>query len=251
MEKWLISLFKNKFKINTEYISVLIARIDKELIQAFTPASVDPIINYESFEILGDGVAAYFLPMYFYKTFPQLQNAKGVKAIARLKINYASRRSFATIAKFLGFWPYIKKPKNLKCDQKKLLEDVFESFLGAVCLILDGHFNVEGVGAAVCFNFLKNIFDTMTIEINYKALFDPKTRLKELMDIYTAELGVLAYRHFNNKTDCYIGDKLMITVYGSNKKDREQDSSDKVLELLEKQGYVLDRDLITVSELTI
>ncbi|QHR78497.1 RNase III [Lymphocystis disease virus 4] len=251
MEKWLIKLFKNKFKIEDRYIYVLMSRFDKELTQAFTPPSVDPITNYESLEILGDGVAAYFLPMYFYKSFPQLQNPKGVKAIARLKINYASRRSFSGIAKFLGFWPHIKKPKNLKINQKKLLEDVFEAFLGAVCLILDNHFNIEGIGTAVCYNFLKSIFDGMTIEINYKALFDPKTRLKELTDKHKTELGAPEYMHSGNKTECYVGGELLATVYGSNQKDREQEGSEKILEILEKRGYILDRDLISISELVV
>ena len=81
---------------------------------------------------------------------------------------------------------------------KDLMEDVFEAFLGATEYILDTRL-IEGLGYSVVFDILTGIFNDMDISLRYEDLYDSKTRLKELFDMYENTLGPLVYKE--NKID--------------------------------------------------
>lgn len=160
---------------------------------AFTSESVDKNNNYQVLEQLGDLSANKFIAYYMYKKFPQLKCTEGVKVVARLRINYGSKNTFAKIAEQCGFWDYITATNELRLrERKSLLEDVFEAFLGATEVILDRHTaekfeqsdDFVGVGYANVYKILKTIFDGMNISLDYNDLYDAKTRLKELFDLY-------------------------------------------------------------------
>jgi dsRNA-specific ribonuclease len=74
----------------------------------FTSNTANVLKNYEVYEQLGDITVNKFIVWYMYKRFPQLNCAQGVKIVARLRINYCSKQSFAQIAESLGFWAFIK-----------------------------------------------------------------------------------------------------------------------------------------------
>lgn len=191
------SLIRNlliKGKLKEKYIDILLSENNMKIFgDAFSTSKVSPDPhNYEFYEQLGDVSAGHFIIYYFYRRFPFLQNSKGVKVIARLKINYGAKKSFADIADKLGFWPYISATeKQRNTLKKKLLEDVFEAFLGAVEFILDNNIRY-GVGYAIVYDILSSIFDEITISLYYQQLFDARTRLKEIFDVHK-ELGVLDY----------------------------------------------------------
>jgi hypothetical protein len=153
---------------------------------------------------MGDVVINHFIVSYFYRRFPQLDCANCVKVIARLRINYVSGESFASIAENLNFWPFISarespptptpvRGKNKKDpyytqkyrsrDKKSLLEDVFEAFIGCTEYLLDKEFR-PGVGYGIVYDILENIFNEKSISLAYEDLIDPKTRLKETKDLY-------------------------------------------------------------------
>lgn len=161
--------------------------------KAFTAPSWDAKNNYEYLEQLGDVTANKALVWYFYRRFPPLACPEGVKVVARLKINYSSKKWFSAISEKLGFWKFILASDDDKRRQRDdLLEDTFESFIGATELIFDDECGL-GVGGAVAYQFVKNVFDDMDISLKYEDLFDAKTRLKEVMDKHGNALGRIKY----------------------------------------------------------
>lgn len=184
-----------KSSLKKRYIDML---TDEESMKvysaAFTSELVDEKNNYQFYEQLGDTTGNKFIVWYMYRKFPQLKCTDGVKVVARLKINYGSKQSFSEIARELGFWKYISAPNELRQRKMKpLLEDVFESFLGATESILDDRIRI-GVGYAIVYDILTKIFDAKDISLRYDDLYDAKTRLKELFDMYESKLGPLVYK---------------------------------------------------------
>ncbi|UUY86210.1 putative RNAseIII [Largemouth bass virus] len=241
LHSWLTSLLSKGVK--DKYIPVILERTDLWT-KVFTPKHVDPTNNYEVLEIVGDGVAGYFFPIYFLQRFPQLNNPKGVKVVARLKIVHASKKSFASIANSLGFWQYIRKGYTVinQGTKENLLEDTFEAFLGALSTAVDDKFKIFGLGAAVVCSFLKHIFDGIDISLDNVVLFDAKTRLKELMDVKKNEFGGnITYVEDGNFTKIILGNRVIGQASGAIKKDREKEAAEAALALLKREGHFRDR----------
>ena len=199
--KDLISSLLKKGGLKTKYIKML---TDAEAMSiygcAFTSELVDPDNNYQVLEQVGDLSGNKFIVNYMYERFPQLDCTDGVKVVARLRINYGAKESFCEIARKLGFWQFISATNDLRQRKmKSLLEDVFEAFLGATERILDKRKRV-GVGYAIVHDILTNIFNEMDISLLYEDLYDAKTRLKELFDMYENSLGPLVYKEEKNDT---------------------------------------------------
>ena len=57
-----------------------------------------------------------------------------------------------------------------------MLEDVFESFLGATCQILDSKARI-GVGYCVCYQILKYICDSKVISDEFTVLVDKEGKI--------------------------------------------------------------------------
>jgi dsRNA-specific ribonuclease len=161
--------------------------------QSFTSSEVDPINNYEYYEQMGDVTSNKFLVYYFYRRFPVLKCTAGVKVVARLKINYGSKKVFSELARKEGFWEWIRASEEEYSKRPMdLLEDTFEAFVGATESILDDRVE-PGVGAVAAELFLKRIFDGVNVSLKYKDLYDSKTRLKELFDLFGDQLGKIKY----------------------------------------------------------
>ena len=195
--KALISGLMERGNLKDKYISVLTnADNMKKFSKAFTAASANSKENYEIYEQLGDVSANKFIVWYAYQRFPQLQCPLGVKVVARLRINYGAKNSFAEIADNLGFWPYIsaaedgtdRSAKYRARHKKDLLEDVFEAFVGCTEQILDQQYR-PGVGYGVVYDILKSIFDKIDISLKFEDLYDAKTRMKEIFDAFGDSIG--------------------------------------------------------------
>jgi dsRNA-specific ribonuclease len=189
---------------------------------AFTSESIDPVNNYQWAEQSGDLTANKFLVNYASNRFPQLRCSEGVKVLARVRINYGSKNSFSPIAEKLGFWPFI----SATCDErqrrkKSLLEDVLEAFLGTVEHIIDVVGFKGSKGYDLCCKILTYIFDEIKISIAYEDLFDSKTRLKEVFDMFGSEkLGELIYEE--NKDKLVSSSRAVMIKNGIPKKDYER-----------------------------
>lgn len=172
---------------------------------AFTSSeNIDPENNYQFLEQLGDLTANKFLVKYASDRFPQLKCAEGVKVLARIRINYGSKQSFYPIAEKLGFWPFISSTCDERIRRRKsLLEDVLEAFLGAIEYIIDSVGFGGSKGYSICCIVLGWIFDNINISIRYEDLFDAKTRIKEVFDMFSTDTrrpigGTLYYENFKD-----------------------------------------------------
>ncbi len=102
--KALIYGLMERGNLKDKYIDLLTDEANmKKFSKAFTAASANKEKNYEIYEQLGDVSANKFIVWYAYQRFPQLQCPLGVKVVARLRINYGAKNSFAEIANNLGF----------------------------------------------------------------------------------------------------------------------------------------------------
>ena len=178
-----------------------------------THKSINPKDNYEVFEFKGDSTANNCLVWYFADRFPELNDTECVKTLARLKINYGSKKTFYSIAEKLGLWEFISagteeritKTKikvgnriqivensniiNIKQTKKKsLLEDSFEAFIGVIHTLIDFHVK-KGFGFKICYNLIKSLYDEIDISLKHSDLYDSKTRLKEYFDKHVKEYG--------------------------------------------------------------
>jgi dsRNA-specific ribonuclease len=230
---------------------------------AFTSELVDPVNNYQVLEQVGDLTGNKFIVSYMYNKFPQLKCTEGVKVVARLRINYGAKQSFSEIARKLGFWEFISATNDLRQRKMKpLLEDVFEAFLGATETILDSRKRI-GVGYAIVYDILSNIFDEIDISLKYEDLYDAKTRLKELFDTYESILGPLLYKEIKKEMITYsrvyrveggqyqvrndqtinkkriIGGSYILIGEGSAalKSDAQQQAARSALQILQSQGW--------------
>lgn len=172
----------------------------------FTHSSIHPINNYEVYEFKGDSTANNCLVWYFADRFPHLNTPEHVKTLARLKINYGSKKTFYSIADKLGMWDFISagtetritKSKvkvgnriqvvektniiDIKQTRKKsLLEDAFEAVIGIIHTLMDVLVK-KGSGFKICYKIIQSLYDDIDIKLDHASLYDPKTRLKELFD---------------------------------------------------------------------
>lgn len=237
-----------KTKLKTHYQKILLNSIT-EYQQIFTAPSINELYNYELYEHLGDATANDALVWYLYRRFPQLHCPTGVKVLARLKINYVSSESWSEIANDLGFWPFIKanyEERNSLEKKQKLLEDVFEAFIGLTKDILDTKFT-PGVGNGIIYTFIETLFSTKDISLQSEDLFDAKTKLKELFDLpYIREhFGIIKYYHKDGKTELYFEKNnlknLYGTGYGNTHVAQEKDAANQALKSLKEKGYSRDK----------
>ena len=241
----IVSLLK-KGKISQKYIDILTTKESMEVYgSAFTSELVDDVNNYQVYEQLGDLAGNKFIVCYIYNRFPILKCAEGVKVVARLRINYGSKNSFCSISEKYGFWDFISGTNEQRHRRKKpMLEDVFEAFLGATELILDSKTSI-GVGYACVYRILEAIFDDMEISLKYEDLYDSKTRLKELFDMLSDELGTLLYE--DTKEETVTRSKVYRSKNGQKiflaegiaclKPDAQQIGATVALHTLKSQGY--------------
>lgn len=237
--------------ISSKYVSILTdERSMKIYEQSFVSATANPVKNYEVYEQMGDVSANKFLVYYFYNRFPSLMCPMGVKVVARLKINYGSKKTFSRIAQREGFWPHIKASEEWK-DRRKddLLEDVFEAFVGATEFIIDSRVE-RGLGAVVVEKYLKRVFDSEPISLKYTDLYDSKTRLKELFDKHGHELGKIKYaevKEFTSSGNSITTSRVILQGRGRPetigvgtgriKSEAQRAAAEEAISLLKRRGF--------------
>lgn len=248
--KKLITEVLSRAKITQKYIDILTQKKNMKLyIQAFTASSANNERNYEIFEQLGDITANKFIVWYTYRRFPQLFCPEGVKVVARLRINYGSKQTFFEIAEKLGFWNWISASVEERSTKKKsLLEDVMESFCGVTEFILDNETR-QGVGNAIVYDILKNIFDNIDMSLKYDDLYDSKTIIKQFFD---NNKNIGTWKYTSERNDKLVNSILWIIPNGTQtdkrywqilgkgtaaiKKDAEQRAAKNGIHNLKKSG---------------
>ena len=104
-----------------------------------------------------------------------------------------------------------------------------------------------GVGYAIAYKILEEIFNDIPISLKYEDLYDSITRLKEIFDYYKPDVigtqekifskedklaTIIIYQHYRgNRRE--LGRGIAAT-----KPDAEQKAASKSIEFLKKYGYV-------------
>jgi len=157
-----------------------------EFTKAFTHKSIDPIDNYEFYEILGDSTTNKVVVWYFIRRYPEIfDEAKGkggnmgpVAIMARLKMNGISKKTYSGFSDAMGFWNYIRRSDEEYKNKTKIMEDVFESFCGCLELLIDTRVT-EHSGYGIVYKIMKTLMDPINVSLEREGLYDSKSRLNE------------------------------------------------------------------------
>lgn len=255
--KNLISKILKMGKLKQKYIDILTS--DSNMIlygHAFTSANVDPVNNYEFYEILGDSTLGNFLIYYCSRRFPELQNAAGVSILSKMKATYGQKEFLAQIAGRMNYFEFISATQEDKMRIKNsLLEDCFESFIGVTVYILDKEI-MNGVGYAIAYDILKEIYDVIDINPNFEELQDSISKLKEFFDPpHYRNLGKIEYRNEVISSDStnrivkstvvflFKTGRQMVLGEGtaSIKKKADNKAATEALSFLKKSGFTKDK----------
>jgi len=171
--------------------------------QAFTHETFNHIKNYEVLEFVGDGYVKAVLCTYITQRWPNLRKSvlqkdvrpgtldeqgaeikRGREGVySKLRIKLESERTLSVIAQRRGFSLFFRADeKNLTTNKNKLLEDVFEAFVGALIQVVDTKVE-QGLGFYYVQKYLTKILNDSpetNIDITYETLVDPVSRLNEL-----------------------------------------------------------------------
>ncbi len=127
--------------------------------------------DYERLEFLGDAVVGWVVSELCYLHHPKMEQGQ----LSVLKAQFIRSSSEASYCKKLGLNEYIKVGASFAKDASKnesLLEDVFESFIGAVYL---------DQGREFTYKLVKGIFEEDVIAAKIDEAINPKSYLQECM----------------------------------------------------------------------
>lgn len=168
--------------------------------QALTHPTADSENNYEVLELLGD--ASYNTAVVYYTArrfahIAQKSIGTAVKVLARLKINLTSKTTLVEVGRQLGLMLFVSADESvLASSPHKLLEDTTEAFMGAITLLVDNEICI-GAGYGAVYRIVHTVFEKMHIDLKYEALFDARTRLKEVLDAHK-DLGTVNFVYTNS-----------------------------------------------------
>ena len=189
-------------RLEEPIIELLMSDRAKELFNtAFTSETVNEKNNYQNLEQLGDVSVNKFIVGYLYRRFPGLWRTAGVGVVSPMKAYLVSEDELWKLADNFGFWPYISVNNDKRYFAKeKLLEDVFEAFIGAVEWLINEKCKAD-IGYPVVSLILRHIYDNRAFEFKYENIIDSKTLLKQIFD-RNKDKGVLKYQKgaYNDKT---------------------------------------------------
>ncbi len=97
--------------------------------KAFIHESIHPKNNYQRLEFLGDSIIHLSLANYLYKRY----NKEAQGFLTRLRIKIENCQSLASLSQYIGLDKYIK---TITPITNSILEDVMESFIGALYLVI-------------------------------------------------------------------------------------------------------------------
>ena len=159
-----------------EAIEKLVSKEAMEIWEvAFTHESFDPNRgkNYEEIELLGDLVIGNVYVRFIFESYPQFNRSQ----ISELRTHYLAKGFQSQLSSSLGIGRFIRTRFH---TTKHQLEDVLESFFGALQLIGDKIFKL-GAGYGLCYNLVVSLYKDVPIELS-ATLANPKTLIKEAME---------------------------------------------------------------------
>jgi len=178
--------------------------------------------DYQRLEFVGDSVLGSIIATLSFNIHKDYHEGQ----LTRLRSSLVDTSSLSKLALSYNFDKYIKVGQSFTQSVKnspKILEDVFEAFIGAIYLDL---------GFKAAFKVVEKIFKNRIIHFNYEDAIDYKTKLQELLqaDHHTD----LSYRLLakkgpaNNPTftiGLYYDNNCLGKGTGHNKKSAEQEAA--------------------------
>ena len=220
--------------------------------QAFTHETRDANFNYEELELVGDRVLELTFTKYL------LMRIEGIKknGVSALKDRYMSKSFQHTIAKNLGFGPWIRV-RDMTTNIS-VLEDVFESFFGAL-FDVSNTLTAYAYGYLNCFNLLTVIFNDIPLNLAY-IHGRSKTQLKEWFEglgwvppgqgppeeVITSDVGVKATIYLSEEGFRYLTNRgfkvnrALGSAIGNTKKVATHEAYDNAFEYLNSIGVTRD-----------
>lgn len=229
--------------------------------------------SYEMMEFYGDTVAEKIIVKYLCDRYPE--EDEGV--LTKLKTNIVDTKSFSKFARKIGLTPYIiisKQVENIdngigreSIEFRKILEDVFEAFLGAmdVALIDVDHYNFcKNANMSEYMEYKKTyrnpcdklIINLLETEIDFAELFYNDTNYKNRLLQYYHKMR-WGDPHYVEGAHNGPPHKCMFTMYvvdnngqyigtgvGKRKKDGEQIAA---MQALIKFGEIDPEDVINIT----
>ena len=127
-------------------------------------------ISYETIEFLGDSLLGNTIAKYLYKRYINFNIDEGF--LTKLKIRFVCGEQLAFLSKKLNFQKYMIISKHIEenCDGREnlnILEDIFESFLGAIFLDTNNQDLVEQF-IIQCIESFVDFSDVILNDNNYK-----------------------------------------------------------------------------------
>lgn len=189
--------------------------------------------NNERLEFLGDSILGFVIAEKLYNNFPKASEG----LLSRLRASLVNQESLASVAREHQIGDYlILGPGELKSGgfrRNSILSDAVEAIIGAL-------FKDQGILA--CENWILSIFAHKLNALNAdNEQKDPKTRLQELMQARGVALPVYELINLSGlahaqtfKINCIVLTDKKCTGEGSSIKRAEQDSAEKMLDLLQK-----------------
>ncbi|MCQ2795434.1 MAG: ribonuclease III [Bacilli bacterium] len=203
---------------------------------AFTHPSVNlgehKVVDYQRLEFVGDSVLGAIIASLSYELQPNLHEGP----LTRLRSSLVDTEGLSRLALSYHFDKYIKVGNSFSGDiakSYKVLEDVFEAFIGA--MYLDRGFEYT-------FKVVEKIFKNKIIHFNYEDSVDYKTKLQELLqaDHHTdVSYRVLSRRGPANAPSFQVGlfyDGVCLGKgIGGSKKKAEQEAARSALKKLARK----------------
>ena len=197
LKEFIFNLLKTETDIEEKVCNELLSKYISEFEKCFTHKSIDPVNNYEYYELMGDSVVAPAVLQYCSAKFPNFKNANGVKFLARQKMLIANKLYLSNMAHSLGFDKYIRfseedksiqiqrRDENIR-DKKivsnSLKEDCFEAFVGCLMMCVNEYIPNKDLGIVCGLKFVKKQLDKIKIPSTREELWDSKSIIKEIFD---------------------------------------------------------------------
>jgi len=185
--------------------------------------------SYETNEFLGDAILGSIITSYIYDRF-HLIHDQNEGFLTKLKIRLVCGENLAKLSKYLNFNEFIIISKHIdeKCngrENKNILEDVFEAFVGAIYLD-NGYEKTEEFLISVIEKYV-DFTDILMTDTNYK---DQLCRYFQQIDKGESR-PIYKHNKVENIFHCelFYKEKLIMKGNGISKKKSEQDVSRKAL----------------------
>lgn len=184
--------------------------------------------SYETIEFLGDAILGSIVSSYIYQRFYKI-HGENEGFLTKLKIRIVCGENLAKLSKDLKLFNYITLAKHIEdnCAGREninILEDVFESFIGAI--YLDNNYEtVKNILIQIIEKYV-DFTDILLKDTNYK---DQISRyFQQNFQIYPKYLSTKDKDNtFQSKL--IHGDNIISNGTGTSKKKAEQDASRKAL----------------------